>query len=73
MAQVKISPDTKGNPVYEIIKKEDIEAAFADALEKHLPVVLERLNEIALIFASSTPESLWTWGYTSRWGFDRWY
>jgi len=70
---LKISPDVTGNPVYEVIKKEDIEGAFRDALNKALPEVLAKLDALIQTIASSTPESLWTWGYTSRWGFDRWY
>jgi len=73
MGIIKISPETKGNPVYEVIKKEDIEGAFLDALNKALPEVAAKLDLLTQTIASTTPEALWTWGYTSRWGFDRWY
>jgi hypothetical protein len=73
LSQIKISPETKGNPVYEVIKKEDIEGAFRDALNKVLPEVVDKLDNLIDVISSVTPTSLWTWGYTSRWGFDKWY
>jgi len=69
---LKVRPDVEGNPVYEVIKKEDIEGAFRDALNKVLPEVIAKLDALTDTIASTTPEALWTWGYTSRWGFDRW-
>jgi len=37
-----------------------------------LPEVIAKLDALTDTIASTTPEALWTWGYTSRWGFDRW-
>ena len=73
MAQLIISPETKGNPCYEVIKKEDIQGAFEDALNKVMPEILAKLDNLIQTISATTPNALWTWGYTSRWGFDRWY
>lgn len=72
-SQVKISPDTEGHPTYEIIKKEDIEASFKDALNKVFPEILDRISALIELVSSVTPSSLWVWGYTSRWDYDTWW
>lgn len=68
-----VTPETKGHPTYEVIKKEDIQGAFRDALNTVLPEILDKLDNLIQTISSSTPTALWTWGYTSRWGFDKWY
>jgi len=60
-------------PVYEVIKKEDLQAAFRDAMVEALEELLTRINQLVDIYASTAPDSLWTWGYTSRWDYDRWW
>ena len=60
-------------PVYEVIKKEDMQAAFRDALEEALLDVLSRINALVDMYSATAPSSLWTWGYTSRWDFDLWW
>jgi hypothetical protein len=60
-------------PVYEIIKKEDLAAAFADSLSISLAEVLERINNLIDLYAVTAQSSLWTWDYTSRWGYDKWW
>ena len=60
-------------PVYEVVKKEDLAAAFADALAVANVAVLERLNNLIDLYAATAPSSLWTWGNTSRWGYDQWW
>jgi len=60
-------------PTYEVIKKEDLTAAFRDAIEQALLDVLSRINELVDTYAATAPSSLWTWGYTSRWDYDCWY
>jgi len=60
-------------PTYEVIKKEDLAAAFEDALQRALLDVLSRIENLTAIYAATAPSSLWTWGYTSRWGFDLWW
>jgi len=60
-------------PVYEVIKKEDMQAAFRDALEQSLLELLERINNLIDLYSATAPSSLWTWGYSSRWDFDMWW
>ena len=62
-----------GNPVYEYIKKEDIEAAFRDALVLAFTEILARIETLIALYAATAPPSLWTWNHTSRWGYDRWW
>jgi hypothetical protein len=60
-------------PQYEVIKKEDIEGAFRDALRIALTEVLERINTLIEVYASIQSPSLWTWDYTARWDYDFWW
>jgi len=60
-------------PVYEVIKKEDLAAAFADALTIWGAELMAAINELIDLYAATAPKSLWTWGHTSRWGFDMWW
>lgn len=60
-------------PVYEVIKKEDMTAAFRDAMISALSELLSRINALVDIYSATAPSSLWTWGYTSRWDFDLWW
>jgi len=64
---------TKGNPVYEYIKKEDIEGAFRDALNLALVDILARINNLIALYSATAPNSLWTWDMTSRWDYDMWW
>jgi len=59
-----------GNPVYEYIKKEDIEGAFRDALNVALVNILARIDTLITLYANTAPPSLWTWDHTSRWDYD---
>ena len=61
-----------GNPVYEYIKKEDIEGAFRDALTLALSDVLAQITALVDLYSASAPTSLWTWDFTSRWDYDFW-
>jgi len=71
---VKISlGKTQGNPVYEYIKKEDIEAAFRDALVLAFAEITARIEELIALYAATASPSLWTWDYTSRWDYDKWW
>lgn len=60
-------------PVYEVIKKEDLTAAFADALVIALAGVLSRIEHLVDLYANSAASSLWTWDFTARWDFDMWW
>ena len=62
-----------GNPVYEYIKKEDIEAAFRDAISTALVEILARIDTLTTLYANTAPPSLWTWDHTARWDYDMWW
>lgn len=64
---------TTGNPVYEYIKKEDIEAAFRDALTIALSEILARIDTMISLYAYTAPPSLWVWDHTARWDYDKWW
>ena len=64
---------TTGNPVYEYIKKEDIEAAFRDALVLAFAEITASIDELIALYAATAPPSLWTWGHTARWDYDKWW
>jgi len=59
-------------PTYEVIKKEDLAAAFADALQIWGAELLAAINTLVDLFAATASSSLWTWDYTSRWDYDMW-
>ena len=59
-----------GNPVYEYIKKEDIQAAFRDAMTLALSEILAQIEILTTLYANTAPPSLWTWDHTSRWDYD---
>ena len=73
MATIKISEEIKGNPTYEIIKKEDLQGAFRDALEGTILAVLSRIDSLIDTITSTAAQGLWTWNYTARWDYDRWW
>jgi len=60
-------------PVYEVIKKEDMTAAFRDALVQALSELMTQIQQLVDIYSATAPSSLWTWGYTSRWDYDVWW
>ena len=62
-----------GNPVYEYIKKEDIEAAFRDALVLALTNMMNQIETLIDLYTNTAPSSLWVWDMTSRWDFDMWW
>lgn len=61
-----------GNPVYEYIKKEDIQAAFRDALVTAFASITEQLDTLISLYSATAPSSLWVWDHTSRWDYDFW-
>jgi hypothetical protein len=63
---------TKG-PVYEVIKRQDLVGAFRDAMRESLSDIIQRLNEIADLYSAIAQPGLWTWGYASRWDYDKWW
>ncbi len=60
-------------PVYEVIKKEDLTAAFTDALSIWGAELLSRIDQLIDLYAATAPSSLWTWDHTSRWDYDMWW
>lgn len=64
---------TKGNPVYEYIKKEDIEGAFRDALTISLTEILANINTLIALYSATASPSLWVWDHTARWDYDMWW
>jgi hypothetical protein len=73
MKDIVITPDTKGNPTYEIIKREDITGAFRDALSSAILEVLSRIDSLIATITSTASQGLWTWNYTARWDYDKWW
>ena len=63
----------KQQPTYEVIKREDLIAAFRDALSQALLEVLEQINNLIDLYSATAPSSLWVWGQTSRWDYDMWW
>jgi len=60
-------------PVYEVIKKEDLTASFSDALAVRLDALMSAITQLIDLYAATAPSSLWTWDHTSRWDFDMWW
>lgn len=60
-------------PVYEVIKREDLIAAFKIALEDLRDALLRSIEELTVLYSSTAASSLWTWNYTSRWDYDMWW
>ena len=60
-----------GNPVYEYIKKEDIQGAFRDALTSAFAEILARIDTLISLYSATAPASLWVWDHTSRWDYDK--
>ena len=72
-AVVPVISKTSGNPVYEYIKKEDIEGAFRDALTISLTEILARIDTLIALYSVTASPSMWVWDYTARWDFDFWW
>jgi len=60
-------------PTYEVIKREDLIAAFKTALAEMRDAILAALEEMMKLYSSIASTSLWTWNYTSRWDYDMWW
>jgi len=60
-------------PTYEVIKKEDLAAAFADALAIWGTELMAAIQQLIDLAAATAPSSLWTWDHTSRWDYDKWW
>jgi len=59
-------------PTYEVIKREDMLAAFRGALNLSNIAVLSRIETLIDLYSNVATQGLWTWGFTSRWDFDVW-
>jgi len=62
-----------GNPVYEVIKKEDIEGAFRDGLAAAFEEIIAKIDILITLYAHTSPPALWVWDHTARWGYDMWW
>ena len=71
-SQLSTGDKTK-QPVYDVIKRQDLVGAFRDALREALNDIISRLNEIADLYAAIANPGLWTWDYGSRWDYDQWW
>jgi hypothetical protein len=60
-------------PTYEVIKRDDIAAAFEIALKKALAEMMARIDHLIDLYSATAPSSLWVWDYTSRWDYDKWW
>lgn len=60
-------------PTYEVIKKEDLEGAYRDALRLALVEILAHIEALIDLYSVTASESLWTWGFTARWDYDKWW
>jgi len=59
-------------PTYEVIKREDLIAAFRSALTQAFEEIISLLHNLIEIQSGSTPSAPWVWDYTSRWDYDVW-
>lgn len=60
-------------PDYEVIKKEDLQGAFEDAIERALLELLTEIRHLIDLYSATAPSSLWVWDYTARWDYDMWW
>jgi hypothetical protein len=61
-----------GAPIYEVIRREDIMAAFRDALNISNTAIMSQLDTLIELETSRASASVWHWGMWSRWGLDVW-
>jgi len=72
-SKLRIPSETEGEPCYEVIKREDLIAAFEAALVGAVSRILERINALIEVETATAPQGLWTWDFTSRWDYDKWW
>jgi hypothetical protein len=60
-------------PTYEVIRRQDLTAAFADALAIWGNELISKINQLIDLYAATAPSSLWTWDHSSRWDYDKWW
>jgi hypothetical protein len=65
--------DSTKQPFYEVIKREDLIAAFKSAMRAMLDEILTQIEELTTLYSATAASSLWSWGYTSRWDYDMWW
>ena len=68
-----LSPNPRDQPVYEVIKREDLAAAFYDAMAKYNAETQAAFNSLVALYAATQPMALWVWDFSSRWDFDVWW
>lgn len=67
-----ILPPTN-QPTYEVIKREDLIAAFRTALRLEMDGITAAIERLTTLYSATAASSLWTWNYTSRWDYDMWW
>jgi hypothetical protein len=70
-ALLSVTPDTEGKPCYEVIKKEDLQAAVKDAIVDAFAQLVPQINSLIDVMTATAPQGLWTWDFTSRWDYDK--
>ena len=68
-----LTGNPKIQPVYEVIKREDLAGAFRDALEPFQNALILQLEDVMILYSAIVPNALWTWDFSSRWDFDMWW
>jgi len=68
-----LEPVEGAQPIYEMIKREDLVSAFNDALERALTTILARIDVFIDTYSNIVTPSLWCWDTTSRWDYDSWW
>jgi hypothetical protein len=64
--------DPRLQPIYEVIKREDMQAAFTNAIAKFMASLQTAITDLLNMLANPPAAAPWTWGGTSRWSFDVW-
>jgi len=67
-----VLPSTN-QPTYEVIKREDLIAAFRTALRLEMDGITAAIERLTTLYSATAASSLWTWNYTSRWDYDMWW
>lgn len=68
-----LKSNPKLQPVYEVIKREDLAGAFRDALKPVGDGIVASIENIVTLYAATQPPALWVWDFSSRWDFDMWW
>ena len=73
MSLINPEINAKKQPIYEVIKREDLIGAFKAALASLQDAILSSIEELTVLYSATANTSLWVWGYTSRFDYDLWW